>query len=193
MKKYYVYYLSVFLILFTAGCHLTIPEEQFLIKKRISYGDSLHLFTTIDEMVGSGFQPEKTYYAYRFGKISQLQGTANGKPLHGQYELFYQKKPVQKGTFRSGLKHGLWYSWNQEGVLIETCTYKKGRKDGDFIKYDNQGNPVFLGSYDDGEIDGKATVINEGKATRFRYKDGIVTDTISSTGFKFPKISKGEK
>lgn len=193
MNKKYLSYLLLMMLVTVTACHLTIPEDQFLIRKRVSVGDTLMLFTTIDEMVGPDFQPERTYYAYRFGKINTMQGTASGKPLHGDYDVFYQKSPIEKGTFRSGLKHGLWYRWDEKGILMETVSYKKGLRDGEFIRYDPVGKPVLTGKYKDDLLHGWITVSEDSKVYSLKYKKGMVTDTLDASGFKWPPIKKSSK
>ncbi len=82
-------YLIIMLLGALVGCQFAFPDDDYNIKKSISEGDSLHLYSTLDEPIGSRFDEDKIYYSMRFGKLRTLQGGVDGEPLQGEYELFY--------------------------------------------------------------------------------------------------------
>ena len=72
-----------------------------------------------------------TYFWYKARKINSTKGGYSGSLLDGGYDKFNKdKKLIQQGNFKRGLKHGVWKSWHENGELKSSCNYRKGLKRG---------------------------------------------------------------
>ncbi|MDB5137822.1 MAG: hypothetical protein JWP37_4425 [Mucilaginibacter sp.] len=67
------------------------------------------------------------YYWYSAGVIHATQGGFSGKLLNGVYTEYYLNKNLkEQGTFKRGLKSDIWKTWNDDGSLKQTATWKDG-------------------------------------------------------------------
>jgi antitoxin component YwqK of YwqJK toxin-antitoxin module len=67
------------------------------------------------------------YYWYTAGSIHFTQGGYSGKLLNGTYTEYYLSKNLkQQGTYKKGLKDGIWQSWNDDGTLNARSKWKNG-------------------------------------------------------------------
>ncbi len=68
------------------------------------------------------------YFWYYAGGIHSSQGGYSGKLLDGTYAEYYLSKGLkEQGTFKRGLKNGIWKSWNEDGILKEAIKWKNGK------------------------------------------------------------------
>jgi antitoxin component YwqK of YwqJK toxin-antitoxin module len=73
-------------------------------------------------------KPDLFYYWYSANAIHATQGGYSGKLLNGPYTEFYLNKNLkEQGSFKKGLKDGIWKSWKEDGTLSHTFTWKNGR------------------------------------------------------------------
>ena len=81
-----------------------------------------------------------------------------------------------KCRFVNGTKHGISRSWNSKGQLREQCTYKDGKRYGDYIKYCPNGNILIRCKYRNDELHGLYNRWNsKGQFTeQCKYKDGEI-------------------
>ena len=74
-----------------------------------------------------GIKPNRIYYWYSDNGIHTSQGGFSGKLLNGRYEASYLNHNLkEQGTFKKGLKDGVWKSWNDDGTLSEAANWKNG-------------------------------------------------------------------
>jgi hypothetical protein len=67
------------------------------------------------------------YFWYSANTIHTTQGGFSGKLLNGLYIEYYLNKNLkEQGKFKKGLKDGVWKSWNEDGSLSITNTWKNG-------------------------------------------------------------------
>lgn len=72
-------------------------------------------------------KPALFYYWYEANQIHSTQGGFSGKLLDGQYTEYYLNKNLkEQGSFKKGLKNGAWKSWNEDGTLAVSSTWKNG-------------------------------------------------------------------
>lgn len=72
-------------------------------------------------------KPGLTYYWYSANMIHATQGGFSGKLLNGPYTAFYLNKSLkEQGTYRDGLKTGVWHSWKEDGTPDQVTRWKKG-------------------------------------------------------------------
>jgi hypothetical protein len=68
-----------------------------------------------------------SYYWYSADAIHATQGGYSGKLLNGPYIEYYPDKNLkQQGTFKKGLKEGIWKTWNTDGTLHSITKWKHG-------------------------------------------------------------------
>lgn len=86
------------------------------------------------------YRQNKDYYWFKSQKILITQGGSSGSLLNGAYESFYRNNQLaEKGVFKMGLKHGVWQSWNPNGVLVHRENWSKGTRTGKQYYYNSQG------------------------------------------------------
>jgi antitoxin component YwqK of YwqJK toxin-antitoxin module len=77
-------------------------------------------------------------------------------------ELTYRGKVVVQGTYRGGLKHGLWKEWTPSGVLVLEQSWTRGKLDGSVKKYVD-GKLSAQSTYREGEAEGPYVELRNGK------------------------------
>lgn len=118
---------------------------------------------------------DQLYYWFSGNQISITQGGYSGKPLNGDYEDVYDSKNLKEsGSFDEGLKSGVWKSWTEEGLLINQYTFRKGRKNGAYAKYDKRGKVMEKGAYHNDLLDGKQETVSADSTRVVWYKDGKI-------------------
>ncbi len=82
---------------------------------------------------------DDVYYTWFAGdRIKETQGGYSENLLHGVYQELYSNKNLKaKGEFCLGRKTGTWRKWAENGDLLEVSNWKKGRKTGRFVTYEN--------------------------------------------------------
>lgn len=113
----------------------------------------------------------KLYYWYKSGAIHSSRSDIGGSVLHDSYTKYYKSSQLaEKGSFKLGLKDGIWKSWNEQGELQVVETWKKGFKHGIFKQYDSVGKMIVKGHYQNHKQHG--TWIDYVKKDTLYYKDG---------------------
>ncbi len=70
---------------------------------------------------------EYTYFWFKSKSILSTEGAYQGDLLHGVYQENYLSKQLKtKGSFKYGLKNGIWRYWNEKGELLKQEKWKKG-------------------------------------------------------------------
>lgn len=118
--------------------------------------------------------PDNTirYYWFHNDQINSNYGGFSGNLLHGKYELLCDGKLIISGQFEYGLKSGTWYTWSNKGSIKRKVDYKKGIKDGYFIKTDKEELKI-IGRYRKGKLHGKVKYISDDSTYNIKYKNGI--------------------
>lgn len=82
---------------------------------------------------------DEIYYSWFAGdRMIETQGGYSENLLHGEYiETYNNKNLKQKGIYHKGRKTGVWRRWAENGELLEISEWKKGKKQGRFIVYEN--------------------------------------------------------
>lgn len=151
--------------------------------KRISDKDFRYEFYTIDKDIT--IKHHKTYFWFKGGLIHKAEGGVSGQLLHGEFKKhFHSNQLAEQGTFKKGLKVGLWKNWFENGSTESTQEYSNGQKHGNFYSYNIEGKMLEKGFYRSGKKQGYW--INFVKKDTIRYKKGKVF-------IPKPKLSKEEK
>jgi len=114
--------------------------KRFLIKNLSIHTDSLMIkFSIIDDDVVIKPNPMLTYYWHKNRTIRSNQGGVGGDLLEGSYMVFDNNDNlIEQGYFHKGLKYGEWIKWNNKGELIYIKKYKKGQLHGKSIEYTDE-------------------------------------------------------
>ncbi len=88
------------------------------------------------------------FYWFSANSIHITQGSYSGKLLNGSYEAYFPDKSLKtQGQFNTGLKTGVWRSWDNKGTMVELYTWKNGFKNGEYQLFDTNGKPRESGVY----------------------------------------------
>lgn len=70
---------------------------------------------------------DRYYYWYMRNIIHSTQGGYSGQLLNGHYLAFYPDKNLkEEGDFKTGLKDGVWKTWNRKGDLTSVTNWDEG-------------------------------------------------------------------
>lgn len=71
----------------------------------------------------------RIYHWMKAKKVMETQGGYSGKLLHGEYLEFYKNHQLKaKGTFKNGLKKGIWTYWDKVGKITTIEKWRKGEQ-----------------------------------------------------------------
>src|SRR5665213_873220 len=98
-------------------------------------GDQIHIVDSAQE-IQVDILPYKTeprikndryYFWYLHNIIHSTQGGYSGQLLNGHYTAFYPDKNLkEEGDFKTGLKDGVWKTWNPKGDLTSVTNWDEG-------------------------------------------------------------------
>lgn len=136
-------------------------------------------------------QPDKTYFWYGSESVMSNRGGYSGYLLHGRYTQFDRKKRLRaEGYYNQGLKDGLWKQWDEHGEMISAINWKHGLKQGESRFY-NQRGKLQKTLYYKSDIIEKAEVLNNGKVSKLKYKNGnLALDSKKDKSKKKVKAAK---
>lgn len=102
------------------------------------------------------------------GKVTALKDNVKSElsvkdgVIEGEATYFYASGNImEKGTFSQGKKDGKWIRLNENGSTSAIAFYSLGKKTGTWLVYDNQGHKRFEMNYQDGEKSGTWTSWDE--------------------------------
>jgi len=118
-------------------------------QKKVMYNfDYSYEFGTLNDEI-SNLKIYKNYYWFKGGKIHVSKGANGGGLLNGVYKKYSRNSGFirELGSFKKGLKKGVWKVWNEKGKISYINKWKKGEKNGFFIGYDSLENVEFSGFF----------------------------------------------
>lgn len=99
------------------------PSEN----KTVYVGDTTLVFSVIPLPEKFNGNLSRRYYWYTNQQVRSNTGGAYGSLLHGKYRaLLNGNRLVAEGSYRMGLRHGVWRTWDSSGSLLSVVRYKKG-------------------------------------------------------------------
>lgn len=115
--------------------------------------------TILAEIIPINSSPEPqsglTYYWYATNKVHTLQGGYSGQLLNGAYTETYLNHNLRtQGTFKKGLKDGIWKDWDERGTLIQIVNWRAGIRSGPFSFFNPDGSLKESGEYHVNELNG---------------------------------------
>ncbi|RBL91715.1 toxin-antitoxin system YwqK family antitoxin [Chitinophaga flava] len=140
----------------------------------IRRNDTVYTFYTYNRSKKIVPKRDKYYYWYKTQQIIYTHGGYSGQVLDGDYTEFYPNKNLKaKGSFKKGLKTGIWHSWNPNGEFIQITTWKSGEKNGESFEYDSTGHLTSKSMYSNGQLHGPSTTYSsKGVEKTIIYKNG---------------------
>lgn len=126
---------------------LLLSVTSDLQKKYIRSGDyDIECYVSLEKL--KHFADGRIYYWYKTGDIHQSRSQVGGYVLHDAYSKYYKSKQLaEKGAFDYGLKNGEWRTWHENGNPNTIIEWKKGRRNGLYVKYEENGALLQSGYY----------------------------------------------
>lgn len=171
----------LFLVLISAFLLLSFSDPYTI--KRISDANFRYEFYT----TGKKTKPkdDKIYYWFKGGLIHNTQSGMAGELLQDKFvKMYHSNQLAEQGTFKKGLKIGLWKTWHTNGMIETTQKWNNGLQYGSFFRYNENGLIVQKGNFKYGKKHG--TWIDYIKKDTVVYKRSLIF-------IKNAKISKVEK
>jgi hypothetical protein len=104
-------------------------------------GDTVQRFTTTRKRPTPHL--DRMYYWQGQDHIMRTLGAYNGFVLNGPYQLTDRTDHLLgSGTFKQGLKTGLWRKWRADGSLLSASRWRHGRQRGPTVTYDANSQPL---------------------------------------------------
>lgn len=129
------FYSILFLLAASALCHscsFISQKGSAELKHRVVVmsGDSIIEAGVLYNTPKMKLDISKMYCWYEMGKIYCTQGNYTGNLLHGNYLIkdTRSKKLIEKGYYMHGLKHGVWYVWDESGNLVHCSEWENGHE-----------------------------------------------------------------
>ena len=139
--------------------------------KRISDANFRYEFYTTAKKIKP--KTNKIYYWFKGGLIHNTQSGMTGELLHDKFiKMYHSNQLAEQGTFKKGLKIGLWKTWFTNGMVETTQKWRNGLQSGKFFRYDENGFLIEKGSFNCGKKHG--SWINYIKKDTVVYKEGVV-------------------
>lgn len=126
-----------------AGQSLPRLQRAAINRSHITFvnGDTVQRFTTTRHKPSPHL--DRMYYWQGQDHVLRTLGAYNGYLLDGPYQLTDRTdRLLGNGTFRQGLKTGLWRKWRADGSLLSASHWRRGRQRGPAINYDSNSQPL---------------------------------------------------
>lgn len=108
------------------ACAQQLPDYG-LDKVRINEPGQTIVAELAPTAAASRARPGRYYFWYSSGAIHETEGGYSGRLLNGTYTAFYPNKNLkEQGSFKKGLKDGVWKNWREDGSLLAAVTWKHG-------------------------------------------------------------------
>jgi len=145
--------LSLSLLYFFSTFLLVSFSDPYLIK-RISDQDYRYEFYVTDKTVTP--KAKKVYYWFKGGAIHSAQGDFGGDLLNEVFlKTYHSNQIAEKGNFKNGLKVGFWKTWHPNGSIESIQKWTMGLRTGMYYKYDENGLVAETGCYKNDKKQGK--------------------------------------
>ena len=140
---------------------------------------TLLIITAVMLVVGCSNKPEKEYInAEKLNEEDGLMYHPDTKELYSGdvFKNYLGGKTEFEGSYKDGIKDGLYTGWYESGQKEFEGTYKNGEKDGKWTKWYEDGRKEHEKTYKDGDKTGVWTwwFLNGQKISEQTYKDGLL-------------------
>lgn len=120
--------LFIFLSLFLFSFSQDQLEDYYFQRSFKEDGMQYQFHVLDDDKHGVWFyKKDRIYFWYKAQHILSTQGGASGTLLNGTFESFYSNKQLfKKGSFKKGVKNGEWIKWREDGSLLLVEKWRNG-------------------------------------------------------------------
>ncbi|WP_162126050.1 toxin-antitoxin system YwqK family antitoxin [Flavobacterium phycosphaerae] len=123
------------------------------LKKRITDSNFKYEFYVTDNK--PDVMSDRVYYWFKGGAIHNSENGIAGELLDETFDKFYLNNQLaESGTFKNGLKVGLWKTWHTNGFLATSQYWNDGRRKGMNFHYSDRGELIEKGRYSRGKKQG---------------------------------------
>ena len=133
-------------------------------KRKYSDDEFTYEFSVTNNSPKTKLAKDIQLYWYALEKVQSSFYDFNGKLLHGNYKksLNNSKAIIEEGFFLYGMKDGEWKKWDDQGNLLSVTNWKKGRKQGVYELYDKNRKIITRGAFREGQKTGKWISVKNG-------------------------------
>ncbi|MBN2789145.1 MAG: hypothetical protein JXR69_03045 [Candidatus Delongbacteria bacterium] len=148
--------------------HITIKADGYC-----------HLFYVPYSIKKVNVEDDVTYYWFANGEVHQNTGGYSGQLLQSIYQkTTFGGSLIEKGTFKNGVKDGVWKIWDLDGNLVKIENWKKGFKDGKAYIIDPVAEKEVITGYKDDQKHGwELQFQNDSLIMKERFKHGVKIDS----------------
>lgn len=144
-------------------------EAQDIIQERVLHTDTCDLILFYKEI---SIEKQKDidcdtcwYYSFSLDNVTTLQGGKGRRVLHGSYKEQYKSGKLKvSGQFKNGLKEGEWRRWDVNGNIISIENYRNGLFQGVQRYYTQNGVSEIR------YVKGKKKDVQPAKVMKFKLK-----------------------
>lgn len=155
-------------------------------------GDTVQRFTTTRKQPSP--RTDRMYYWQGPDHILRTLGAYNGYLLDGPYRLTDRTdRLLGSGTFRQGLKNGLWRRWRADGSLLSASYWRRGRQRGPTISCDANSQSLPTASKAAPAATAPPAVAGTPHWWQFGRRKKLKTKTATAPSVKGKKPAEGRK
>ncbi len=164
-------------------------QDQLVKTKIVESGLGKEEFKVTDLKIKS--KKSKRYFWYRAGRVHNSVGGYDGMLLNNEYKRFYENHDLrERGTFKNGVKKGVWYLWHPNGNVSEKIKYNNdGLPHGYYAMLDDSGDLIIEGNYNKGKRHRKWIDYQENDTIRYRHGKLLIEDNLNRPNF-FQRLFK---
>ena len=121
-----------------------------------------------------------TIFSQTIKKVDGLYVSENGKPYSGLYVTYHPNKQKEAVySLKNGLEDGSVEFYYSSSEIMEQGGFKKGKKDGKWVRWSVDGSKLAEAQYLSGVKEGKWTIWDERGVKRYEmfYSNGEKTGT----------------
>nr|WP_319570066.1 hypothetical protein [uncultured Draconibacterium sp.] len=181
-KKIIFKHLFSFLVLSSIICfqsNTLSAQDDLLHHITIKADGYYHLFYVPYSIKKVNVENDVTYYWFTNGEIHQNTGGYSGQLLQSTYQkTTLEGSLVEQGTFKNGVKDGVWKIWDLNGNLTKIENWKQGFKYGKSYCIDPNTEKRIITEYKDDQKHGwELQFQNDSLILQEKFKHGVKIDS----------------
>nr|WP_319511363.1 hypothetical protein [uncultured Draconibacterium sp.] len=181
-KKINFKYLFVLCVLTSIICSHSkslSAQEDLLRHITIKADGYCHLFYVDYSSKKVTVEDDATYYWFANGEIHKNTGGYSGQLLQSIYQkTTFGGSLIEQGSFKDGLKDGVWKIWDLDGNLVKIENWKKGFKNGKSYYINTNAEKEIITEYKYDQKHGwELQFQNDSLILKEKFKHGVKTDS----------------
>lgn len=190
--NYTVWLMVALCVVMVSSCDTYSDFAHYSSERMLHLGDSNVYFSVTYVKAQRVFdQTMGLHYGFYKGQLISTPGYSQGYALHGEYRVYDRiGLLLERGQFKKGLKDGVWIRWNSSGNILSKKNYREGELDGKQFFYMNEQNGRIEEEYRHGILHGKRTqLLNDSIIHIDYFKNGGEVKSKKNR----PKLEKNKK